>query len=59
MQCHVLMLILAIAENELTPVTFKEGDLDDQNLDDWLDQRGCFTPPSDSTLEVQESSVDC
>lgn len=43
--------------NALTDDTYREGDLNDQDVDEWLHQRGRFAPPSNSLLGKEEGSI--
>jgi hypothetical protein len=41
----------------LTPDTYQEGDLEDNDVDDWLHQRGRFAPPTNPLLGKEEGSI--
>ncbi|USP82427.1 Notoamide biosynthesis cluster protein M' [Curvularia clavata] len=44
-------------ENTLTPDTYREGDLNDKDVLDWLRRTGRFAPPSDSRLGKEEGGI--
>ena len=46
-----------IAANAVTPDTYQEDELDDDDVGDWLHQRGRFAPPSDPLLGKEEGSI--
>jgi hypothetical protein len=41
----------------LTPDTYQEQDIGDEDVDDWLHQRGRFAPPSNPLLGKEEGSI--
>jgi hypothetical protein len=55
--CSHLMLTLAFTVNTLTPDTYREGDLNDQDVEDWLHKRDRFAPPSNALLGKEEGSI--
>lgn len=46
-----------VAEDAVTPDTYQEDDLGDEDVDDWLHQKGRFAPPSKPHLGKQEGSI--
>lgn len=53
----LLMLILIIVANAVTPDNYREDELNDEDVDDWLHQKGRFAPPSDPLLGKEEGSI--
>lgn len=51
------MLILTIAGNAVTPDNYREDELGDEDVDDWLHQRGRFAPPSNPLLGKEKGSI--
>jgi hypothetical protein len=49
--------MLETAVNASTNDTYREGDLSDLEVDDWLHQRGRFVRPTNSRLGKEEGSL--
>lgn len=53
----MILLTLPNAPGTLTPDNYREGDLDDQDVKDWLQQRGRFHSPSNPLLGKEEGMI--